>query len=110
MELDTSDVGSEIQELEEPGLEEPELEEPELEEQELEEQELEEPELEELYESAEPPRERNRGIDDSMVSAFLFQYSYHNLLTLLFSRSMRIVNSSELICAYHPEYPKEMPK
>ncbi|THV46610.1 hypothetical protein BGAL_0373g00160 [Botrytis galanthina] len=59
MELDTSDVGSEIQELEEPELEEPELEE----------QELEEPELEELYESAEPPRERNRGIDDSMNEA-----------------------------------------
>ncbi|KAF7951088.1 uncharacterized protein EAE97_002639 [Botrytis byssoidea] len=44
MELDTPDLGSE-------------------------ESEVEEPELEELYGSADPPRERSRGIDDSMIHA-----------------------------------------
>lgn len=70
MELDTSDVGSEVPEL---------------------------GELEELYESAEPPRKKNRGIDDSIVSNFPFPYFYRNLLTISFSRLMRIVSSSMLI-------------
>lgn len=83
MELDTSDVGSEIPE---PG------------------------ELGELYESAEPRRKKNRGIDDSIVSNFPFPYFDHNLLIFSFSRLMRIVSSSMLIWAFPHGFPREIPK
>ncbi|KAF7884343.1 uncharacterized protein EAF02_004679 [Botrytis sinoallii] len=88
MELDTTDVGSEVPELEEP---EPEVE-------------PEEPKPEELYESAEPPLKRSRGIDDSIILAHgELLKAYLRIPCRISKRNSEIDTCKELLKGYKAE-------
>ncbi|TGO49328.1 hypothetical protein BCON_0213g00050 [Botryotinia convoluta] len=74
MELDTTDVGSEA------------------------------PELEELYESAEPPRKKNRGIDDSIIHAHgELLKAYLSIPSRISKRNSEISTCKELLEGYKAE-------
>ncbi|KAM0140410.1 hypothetical protein ACHAP3_002714 [Botrytis cinerea] len=77
MELDTSDVGSEVPEL---------------------------GELEELYESAEPPRKKNRGIDDSIIDAHSeLLNAYLSIPSRISKRNSEILTCRGLLEGYRAE-------
>ncbi|KAF7912895.1 uncharacterized protein EAF01_001916 [Botrytis porri] len=85
MELDISDVSSEAPELEEREKQE-------------------KPEREELYESAEPPRRRNRGIDDSIIHAHgELLKAYLSIPSRISKRNSELSTCRDLLEGYRAE-------